>query len=575
MSISLGVILFFCVNIIASFLFRSVQLDLTETGQYTLSAGTDRILQSLDEPVILRFFFSEELATKIPQIRVYGNRIHDLLRSYASRADGKIRLETIDPAPFTKQEDMAIALGITAVPLDAGENLYMGLAGTNAIDGRQVIPFFAQERESFLEYDLTELIFKLNQSDKPKLGILSSLPLEVGLGGPMAAMQGQARPFIIYDQLVDMFDVQNLEPDLEEISAEIDVLMIVHPTALAAPTLYAIDQFVLRGGRALVFVDPLSELAQAAAGAMGPMGQPTGMPQSSSLVPLFQAWGIGFDDTMVVGDLERALRVQSSMPNGRPVTDYVVWLGINGEDVNHDDLVSANLNNLNLGAVGNLVKRDDREIEFQPLIQSTPNSMLIESGTVAMSFNPDDLLMSFAATPEKYVIAVRLTGSIQTAFPDGPPPVEGDDETDIEIENLVPDPEGIGEVEDAEVDEDTTEEVTEDDSDVPVEDTEPPEGATEDIALPGSHLTQSIESVNMIVVADTDIFDDKFWVREQNFLGQRIVIPTADNATFITNAVENLMGSNDLISLRGRGRDDRPLTAVDRLRRQAEAQFLA
>ncbi len=541
-SILLAVILFLCANIIAGTVFRGAQLDLTETGQYTLSEGTHKILQSLEEPVTLRYFYSEELASAFPQIRIYGNRIRDLLRNYASRAGGQVRLEIIDPAPFTEQEDIAVSLGVTAVPLDTGENLYMGLAGTNSVDGREVIPFFAQEREPFLEYDLTELIFKLVQGEKPKLGILSSLPLEVGLGGPMAAIQGQARPFMIYNELVETFDVQNLDTEIEEIGEDIDVLMIVHPTALAAPALYAIDQFVLAGGRALVFVDPLSEVAQAAAGAMGPMGQPSGLPQSSNLDPLFESWGIGFDDTMVVGDRGRALRVQSGMPGVRPVTDYVVWLGINGEDVNQNDLVTADINNLNLASAGNLIERDDGELQFEPLIQSTTEAMLIESGTVAMNFNPDDLLTSFAPSGETYVMAARLSGTVKTAFPDGPPRPENEADSDID------------------------ERLTQEDEN---------EARTDLTNLDENHLDESTVPANIIVVADTDIFDDKFWVREQNFLGQRIAIPTANNATFITNAVENLMGSNDLISLRSRARDDRPLTAVVRLRRQAEAQFLA
>ncbi len=576
-SILLAIILFLCANIIAGYFFRSVQLDLTETGQYTLSQGTDNILQALDEPVTLRFFFSEELANQFPQIRVYGNRIRDLLRNYASRAGGRIRLEIINPAPFTEQEDIAVALGITAVPLDSGESLYMGLAGTNSVDGREVIPFFAQEREPFLEYDLTELVFKLGQGEKPKLGILSSLPLDTGLGGPMAAMQGQSRPFIVYDQLVDTFDVQNMDPELSEISEDIEVLMIVHPTALSPSTLYAIDQFVLGGGRALVFVDPLSEVAQAAGGGMGPMGpQPSGLPQSSNLEPLFEKWGVEFDDTMVVGDLARALRVQSGVPGGRPVTDYVVWLGLNREDVSQDDLVTANINNMNLGAVGGFVPRDDSALKFQPLIQSTSEAMLIDAGAVAMSFNPDNLITSFAPTGETYVIAARLSGTVETAFPDGPPPEETD-EADLDIDGLGLDEENLGELDNevdvAAIDEDDgTDEVSEA-VDAEVEEVE--EDAVEEIALPDTHLAKSAEPGNIIVVADTDIFDDKFWVREQNFLGQRVVIPTADNATFITNAVENLMGSNDLISLRSRARDDRPLTAVDQLRRQAEAKFLA
>jgi len=533
LAVLLSVILFVSINIISNYLFRSARLDLTATNQYTLSEGTKNILESIEEPVRLQFFFSAEMAANFPQIRIYGDRVRDLLFEYASRSGGNLQLEIIDPKPFTEEEDQAVAEGITAIPTDTGESLYFGLVGTNAVDGREVVPYFAAEREAFLEYDLTELIFNLVRLEKPVLGILSTLPLDVGLGGMMAAMQGQSQPFLIYEQLQASFDVRMIEQNADRIDPEITALMVVHPAELPAQTRYAIDQFVLRGGRALVFVDPLSELASTT----GPMGQPVGPQSQSSVTDLFAAWGLDFDPGQVVGDLGQALRVQTGADSARPFSDYVVWLGLQKENMNGSDLVSADLNLLQLASAGHLAPMDGASSRFTALMQSTPRSMLYESETVRQNLDPDALLLSFEPTPQRYTLAARISGSFQSAFPDGPP------EEEVNEDNLeVPDP------------------LTENEEDM----AEP---------LP-AHLGESTVETNLIVFADTDLLDDRFWVQQQNFLGQRIVIPTADNGVFVINAIESLMGSNDLISLRSRGRDDRPLEVINDIRQRAESQFL-
>ena len=534
LAVLLSLVLFVSVNIISSFLFRSARLDLTATNQYTLSEGTKNILGSIEEPVRLQFFFSAEMAANYPQIRIYGDRVRDLLFEYASRAGGELQLEVIDPKPFTEEEDLAVAQGITAIPTDTGESLYFGLVGTNAVDGREVITYFAPEREAFLEYDLTELVYSLIRIEKPVLGILSTLPLDVGPGGMMAAMQGQSQPFLIYDQMQESFDVRMVEQDTDRIDPEITALMVVHPAELPAQTRYAVDQFVLRGGRALVFVDPLSELASTT----GPMGQPAGPQSQSDIKDLFDAWGVEYDPGQVVGDLGQALRVQTGADGARPFSDYVVWLGLQKENMNDKDLVSADLNLLQLASVGHLAAKDGASSRFTALMQSTSRSMLYDSETVRQNLDPDELLLAFEPTPQRYTFAARVSGSFTSAFPDGPPEKELNEDS-VEV----PDP--------------LTETADEDEA-------EP---------LP-EHLNDSIEETNLIIFADTDLLDDRFWVQTQNFLGQRIVIPTADNGVFVINAIESLMGSNDLIGLRSRGRDDRPLQLINDIRQRAESQFL-
>jgi len=527
LSIALAAILFFSITIISNFVLRGARIDLTATHSFTLSQGTLNTLRKLDEPVTLRFFFSEKLANRFPQIRSYGNQVRDLLMEYQSHARGKLILEVIDPEPFSAEEDRAVALGVSAIPTDTGDNLYFGLVGTNTVDGREVIPFFSHDREAFLEYDLTNLIYKLTLIKKPVLGLLSSLPLEMGVGGPMAAMQGQSKPFVIYNQLSAVFKIENISRDMESVPGDVDVLMVVHPVALPEKALYAIDQFVLSGGRAIVFVDPLLELNDV-------LGVPAqGVPgpgRASDLEPLLKNWGVSFDSNQVVADLTRALQVQAAPGSARPYSDYVVWLGLTKEDLSKDDLVTATLSQLNLAGAGYFTPAPGATTRFVPLARSTTNSMILNAGKLATTFKPDDLVASFKATPESYVIAARLSGPVATAFPDGPPAVA-----------------------------------------------DKAEGADTTMQKPPApkRLTASAQPVNLILVADADLFDDRFWVQQQNILGQNITVPFADNGTFVLNAVENLMGSNDLISLRSRTRDDRPLTAIEDLRRQADVQALA
>ena len=363
LAIVLGLLLLLSINVISNNVLRTLRFDLTGNKQYTLNEGTLNVLRKLDEPVRLQFFFSENLAASFPQYRVYGQRVKDLLTEYELRSGGKLQLKFVNPEPFTEDEDDAVALGITGVSTETGDKLYFGLAGSNSIDGRETIPFFSIEREPYLEFDLTSLIYGLSRGDKPVLGILSTIPLEFGVGGPMAAAQGRAQPYVIYDQLLTGFEVENLDQDLTVIPEEIETLMLVHPTGLSSQTLYAIDQFVLRGGHALIFVDPLSEMVQAPS----PMGMPTpsGPPNFSSLDPLFDSWGVTYSSQDIVADLDRALRVQSGAGGGQ-IVDYIVWLGIQDQDLDALDLVTAELQALQLGSAGPCSRKTERPQHLPP-----------------------------------------------------------------------------------------------------------------------------------------------------------------------------------------------------------------
>jgi len=524
----LAAALFGAVNTISNVALSSARFDLTANKLYTLSDGARNILSGLEEPVTLRLYISKKLATGLPGIKGYATRVEEMLKEFAQVADGNIILQVIDPEPFSEEEDRAMAFGLQGVPLGGGSTqFYFGLAGTSSTDEQEILPFFQPDREEFLEYDLTKLVYKLAHPQKQIVGLLSTLPLE---GGPaMSMMQQQGgSPWIILDHIEQLLQVKTVERNVKEIPEDINVLMIVHPKNLGDATLYAIDQFVLGGGRVLVFVDPHSEADRGVPTPNNPFGG-TG-PKNSDLGKLFEAWGIELVKGKVVSDLPLAKKVQIQQQSRPRVVDYPVWIGLTKDYLNGEDIVTAQISNVLLASAGILIKKDDAETEFTPLIHSGKEAMQIEASRLAFMPDPLSMLKDYQPGGEQLTMAARITGSVKTAFPDGRPKKE---KTDAGAKEETPD------------------------------EPEPP----------NEHLTESKEPINVIVVADTDLLQDRFWVQVQNFFGQRIGVPTADNGNLVTNALDNLTGSNDLISVRGQAGYSRPFTLVHALQQEAEQQF--
>jgi len=545
----LAVVLLFAVNILASRLLGPVRIDLTEHRLFTPSEGTRAILTGLDEPVTLRFYLSKRELERAPGIGGYADRVRALLEEYERIADGKLTLRVVDPEPFSDEEDRAVGFGLRGVPLGLDEGIfYFGLVGTNSVDDEEVIPFFTTEREQFLEYDVTKLVHNLSSPQQKVVGLLSSLPIE-GSGPAMQAAMGAMAgpPWTVVDQIRQLFELRSLHPSLDEIPDDIDVLMLVHPQTLPREALYAIDQYVLRGGRVVAFADPYSEAQQEAMAMAGGMMPPT-MSRRSEIDELLSAWGVTLGDD-VVADLALALKVRMEQ-SGRILTfDYPVWMNIAPSTFDQEDIVTGDLANLGFGTPGYPEPAEGATTTLTPLVPTTASAAQFTTAQVAaVTTDPRDLLDDYASQDRPYTVVARISGKVRTAFPDGRPKSE------------------------ATRDEDTSETAGED-----VDGETAAEGAEAEAAAgpKAAHRSESAEDAQIIVVADADMLADRFWVVVQEFLGNRIAIPSAANGTLVINALDNLTGSGDLISVRNRGTFTRPFTRVAALRQQAERTFRA
>jgi ABC-type uncharacterized transport system involved in gliding motility auxiliary subunit len=514
--ILVAVALFFAVNIIASRFVKSVRLDLTENGLYTLSQGSRNILDDLAEPITLRYYFSRNLATDVGDLADYGRRVHELLEEYEARAGGNITLVVIDPEPFSEEEDRARGFGLQGVPINqAGQTLYFGLAGTNSVDDEETIPFFQMRRERFLEYDLTRLVDSLGNPSRTVVGLMSSLPIR---GAPFNPINpGQApQPWFIVEHLNQLFDLRDVSSSMTVIEDDIDVLLLVHPRELDEDALYAIDQFVLDGGRLIAFYDPHCEAQNVPQDPQNPLSAMVA-DRSSNLGPLLEAWGVKVDREQLIGDRECAQRVGWQ----NQAVDYVLWMALDEDNLDADNPITADLTQINLATAGSIEALEGATTTLEPLLITGTTASTIERMQAAMGPNPARLLDSYIPMGQAFTLAARISGPVNSAFPDGRPYSQ---------------------------DENTQE---------------------------TAHLTESAEDIQVLLVADADLLADRWWVNLSNFFGMRMASPTANNGDFVANAVENLSGSSDLISLRSRGKFRRPFDRVNDMRRIAEDKHRA
>jgi ABC-type uncharacterized transport system involved in gliding motility auxiliary subunit len=463
-ALAIAVAVFFAVNIAANSL-TSARLDLTQNHQFTLSDGTRAVLAKLDRPLTLTFYYSRQTAAAYAPTAAYAGRVRDLLADYVRLSQGKIILKEVDPEPYTPEEDAAAAAGLTPAPTQSGDVVYFGLAAAGGA-AKDAIAYFAPDREPYLEYDLSSLVWRLSHPRKPVLGVLTALPLA---GNPQT---GQA-PNTMWTALSQNYQVQQIDPGFLALPAGLDLLVIAQPAGLNAAQQGVIDRFVRGGGRALVFADPMPEMLQG--------------PADTGLGPLLAGWGVNFDAAKVVLDRSLAQRVATSADPRTQSLAYPLWLHLTPDNFDARDPITANLQNLNLASVGALTAAKGAA-PLTALLTSSDQAALVPVVNVMAAGDPDHLMQLAAPGNHMQILAARLAAPL-----------------------------------------------------------------------------------HVVVIADSDVLDDKFWVHPGNALVAPE--PFSDNGGLVLNAVENLTGSGDLIALRTRANTDRPFTRVRAMQAEAEARF--
>jgi ABC-type uncharacterized transport system involved in gliding motility auxiliary subunit len=501
-ALALLLVLFVAVSILAGRWLGGLRFDLTENKLFTLSEGTTRVLENLQEPVTLYFYFSQEVSRDIPQVRSYAKRVDELLDEFESASGGKLTVIRVDPAPFSEEEDQAAAFGLQAAPVNtAGDTLYLGIAASNTLDEVQAMPFLQPSKEKFLEYDLAKMISSLGQPEKKVIGLLSTLPMQAGFD---PAAQSMRNAWIVYDQLGQLFDIQTIDPASASLPEELDVLMLVHPKDLDEGLRYDIEQFVLGGGHLIAYLDPFAESDR------GDPADPMAQLQagsSSSLGSLLEGWGVSYDPVQVVGDLQFGV--------GSGTTRHIGILSVPAQGMNAEDIVSADLETVNFSSTGWFAPLENAATEFEVLVQSSENAAPMDSSRLRFLTDPKTLLEGFNPTGVRYALSARVTGPAEATM-------------------------------------------------------DAPEGQS------GGHLQQSDETgINVLLFADTDLLTDRLWAQKQDFFGQPLVSAFADNGTLAVNAVDNMLGNRDLISIRTRASSARPFDRVNEIRVAAERSYRA
>ncbi|TVS12541.1 MAG: hypothetical protein EA419_04565 [Wenzhouxiangella sp.] len=492
-------VLFLALTMLSGAWLTGLRLDLTENRLYTLSPGTLNLLDDIDEPITLEFFFSEGASSDLPMVRNFARRVQELLDEMALRADGGLVIRRVDPRPFSEDEDRATLLGLEGVPVGpGGESLYLGVVGTNLVDGREVLPFISPAREAFLEYELARMVYILSRPVRPRVGLISGLPMEGGMdfqtGRPL-------EPWAIYEEIHELFDVETIALEASALPDDIDVLVLVHPRGLSETLLGEIETFALEGGRLLAFLDPFAETDPGPDPA-DPMGALTA-DRHSSLGPLLEGWGVDFSTEEFVADLGQALQV--TLQQGQPPVRHAGILGVTQANMNRDDVVTGELEIINMASVGRIHLIDQSPLVLEPLLTSSRSAGLLDTERLRTLADPGQLADEVVPTGDQFVLAARLSGEVEAVIAEG--------------------------------------------------------------AASGR--------VDAILVADADFLADRYWVERQRFFGTTLLEPFANNADFVVNAIDNLLGNADLIAVRSRGTSTRPFTLVDELRRAAEQSLRA
>lgn len=522
------------------------RLDLTQDRLFTLSDGTKKILGKIDTPVTINYYCTRSENQMPVPLRNYAQRVEDLLSEYRQASRGKIEIRKFDPQPDSDAEDSARLDGVEGQNfseggiINLGEKVYLGLA-VSCVDQKVAIPFLDPSRERLLEYDLTRAIARVINPTKPTIGVMSGLPVFGQMNPMMMRMGGgQQEPWVAISELKRDFDVKQIDLTTEKIDESINVLLVIHPANISEKTQFALDQFVLRGGRLVALLDPMSAVDSRNAMNMQNMMQRAAS-GGSSLDKLLKAWGVEFDVNKVVADRNYMTPVRRGDRGN--VSPEPTWLSLNPEAIDRSDVTTSEIDSLLLVGAGVFTGTPVSGLKQTVLLKTSGNSQMVDK---MMAQFGADTSKDFSPSGKESALAIRLTGKFKTAFPDGKPGGDSkDDKSDSEK---------------AEKDKNAA----------------PGDKNTQgDAENKSEWLKESSKDGVVILIGDSDFAYDQFSVQVQNFFGQRLVAPFNGNLNFLQNVVEQLMGDSDLISVRSRSVQNRPFTRVRKIQAQAEEQYRA
>lgn len=522
---ALIIVLLFAGLVLVNYIASQLPLrgDATAGRIYTLSSGTKSLLGKIDEPIVIDYYFSKDAAGLRVADKNYAERVQEMLRQYVRASHGKLSLNIINPRPDTPEEERAGTAGLQphAAPM-TGEPIYFGLVATQA-DQQKVIPTLSPQRESFLEYDLSQLVYSVQQITRKKLGLITSIPLRAQPYNPMMMMNRPPEPGqIIAGEWERSFEIVPVEASATELPAGLDALAIVHPQGVSSKLQYAIDQFLLGGKPVFLAVDPSSQYFKRQGGQAAMYGNTPNL--SSDLPVLLKAYGVTYESQQVTGDLAKATQVQTGQGT---VARLPVWLSLTKEDLSTDAQPVAQLESLLFVESGSFRINAPAGVTATPLVQTSDQTGDIMATTLQM-MAPDQIARQILPSGKR-TLAALLTGKFKTAFPDGAPKDEAKKSDEAPF---------------------------------------PPAPPVAD-----NSLKESTGTSTLFLVADTDWLLDDYSVRRMNFLGSQAVEPLNDNLAFGSNALEFLAGSEDLISIRGKGNALRPFTVVAKMQVDAQKKY--
>ena len=524
-----GVIALLVALVVFNFIAASfkTRVDLTSDKEFTLSKGTREILKQLDTPIKIRLYYSQSKVEMPVQLKTYAARVIDLLDEYRQAAKGKIEIEKLDPEPDSDAEESANLDGVQGQMTGEGDRLYLGLS-ISLLDEKVALPFLSPDREKLLEYDLSRAISRVIKPERPVIGVMSPLPVFGQQMNQFLARMGNkgSQPWVLLDELKQDFTVKQVDIAADKIDDDIKVLVVIHPRDITDGTQFAIDQFVLRGGKLLAFLDPSPFFDQSGASQMNPM---MGGAPASSLDKLTSAWGITFDSMRVVSDSSFATMVRQ----GQPASPTV--LSLNAEAVNHDDVVTGDIDSLLLVYAGVFSGTPAAGLKETVLIKTTKQAQLVDR--MMAQFGGQQVGNESKPGNTEYPLAVRLAGKFKTAFPDGKPG-------------------------------------NKDDEKATAADKEKKEAEKKAAAKSENYLKESAnDKGSVVLVGDSDMLNDSVCAEVQEIFGQRIVSPRNGNLAFVQNTVESLAGNENLIEVRSRASMHRPFTVVKKMQAAAQASF--